>query len=250
MVRTGKRRIQKEEFVFFHVQYSEIMRIKNEPVGGNGMNDFLNQIRQPIQLPPRKKVLYSTLLFLTGVLLGVISKVLDTTPSNNLPYFLEIMDLRNFFSRIGVWIFLAVLISLYSKSPVRAAVNVCLFFIGMIGSYYLYTIYIASFFPKSYMMIWISLTILSPFLAFLCWYAKGKGKIAIFISAMIFLVISRQTFTFGMWYFDVLYRMELLLWLATIFMLYQTPKQMMKVVFIGMLLYFVTSSFHPLGGLL
>lgn len=79
-------------------------------------------------------------------MLGVISKVLDTTSSNYLPYFLEILDLRNFFSRKGVWLFLAVIISVYSKSPIRAAINVFLFFVGMVSSYYLYTVMVAGFF--------------------------------------------------------------------------------------------------------
>jgi hypothetical protein len=39
----------------------------------------------------------------------------------------------------------------------------------------------ASIFPKLYMMIWIVLAVISPFIAFVCWYAKGQGIIAIFI---------------------------------------------------------------------
>ncbi len=130
--------------------------------------------------------------------------MLDTIPSNYFPYFIEILDLRNFFSRMGVWIFLAVIISLYSKSPIRSAINVFLFFVGMIGSYYLYTVLVADFFPKFYMMIWIMMTCISPLLAFVCWYAKGKGIIAISISTIIFMFISRQAFAFGFWYFDII----------------------------------------------
>ena len=75
------------------------------------MIHFLNEIRRPIEIPLSRKLLYSTLLLITGVILGVISKVLDTTPSNYLPYFLQVFDLRNFFSGMGIWIFLAVVIS-------------------------------------------------------------------------------------------------------------------------------------------
>src|SRR5699024_7916071 len=132
-----------------------------------------------------------------------ISKVLDETASNLLPHFLEVLDLRNFFSRMGVWIFLALLISVYSKSPIRAAINVFLFFVGMVGGYYLYTVTIAGFFPKSYMLIWIFMTFVSPFIAYICWYAKGKGITATAISSIIFMFISRQTFAFGFWYFDI-----------------------------------------------
>src|SRR5699024_6086905 len=149
---------------------------------------------RPMRISLSKKFLYSALIFIAGVILGTISKVLDTTPSNYLPYLLEMFDLRNFFSRIGIWIFLAVVISVYSKSPVQSAVNVFLFFAGMVGSYYLYTVLVAGFFPKSYMMIWIIMTCISPLFAFVSWYAKGKGIIAIFISSIIFVFISRQAF--------------------------------------------------------
>ncbi|MFJ7826619.1 hypothetical protein [Psychrobacillus sp. NPDC096623] len=107
--------------------------------------------------------------------------------------------------------FLAVVISVYSKSPVLSAVNVFLFFVGMVGSYYLYTVLVAGFFPKSYMMIWIIMTCISPFLAFVSWYAKGTGIIAISISSIIFVFISRQAFTFGFWYFDIRNILEFLL---------------------------------------
>lgn len=214
------------------------------------MKDFLNEIRKPISISLTKKFLYSTLIFIAGITLGLVSKMLETTLSNSLPYFLEVLDLRNFFSRMGVWLFLAVLISLYSKSALRSAINVFLFFVGMVGSYYLFTVLIAGFFPKSYMMIWIIMTCISPFLAFVCWYAKGKGIIAISISSIIFMFISRQAFVFGFWYFDIRDNLELLLWIATIFVLYQSPKQIFKVATIGLLLYFFSAQINLFWGML
>lgn len=151
---------------------------------------------------------------------------------------------------MGVWIFLAVLISVYSKSAVRAAVNVFVFFVGMVGSYYLYTVMIAVFFPKSYMMIWIMMTVISPLMAFVCWYAKGKGIIAIIISSIILMFISRQAFAFGFWYLDVINILEFLLWIAMIFVLYQSPKQIIKVLVIGFVLMFLTAQTNLFWGIL
>lgn len=214
------------------------------------MINFLNKIRRPIKISLLKKLFYSVSLFIVGVILGIISKVLDTTPSNYLPYFLEILDIGNFFSRMGVWIFLAVVISVYSKSPIRSAINVFLFFGGMVSSYYLYTVLVAGFFPKSYMMIWIIMTWISPLFAFLCWYAKGKGIIAVSISSIIFMFISRQTFGYGVWYFYIKYNLELILWVAMIIVLYQSPKQIIKVVTIGLILRFFTAEINILWGML
>lgn len=208
------------------------------------MKDFLNEIRRPQNISLPRKILYSTSIFVIGIILGVISKLLDSTASNLLPYFLEVLDLRNFLSRIGVWLFLGVMISVYCKSPIRAAVNVFLFFAGMVGSYYLYTVTISGFFPKAYMMIWIIMAIISPILAFICWYAKGEGIFAIFISSIILMFISRQAFAFGFWYFDIRYILELLIWIAMIFVLYQSPKQILKTLALGLLLYFLTSQIN------
>lgn len=214
------------------------------------MINFFNEIRRPIKILLSRKLLYSASIFIIGVILGVISKVLDTTPSNYLPYFLEILDIGNFFSRMGVWIFLAVVISVYSKSPIWSAINVFLFFVGMVSSYYLYTVLVAGFFSKSYMMIWIIMTCISPLFAFVCWYAKGKGIFAMSISSIIFMFISRQTFGFGVWYFYIKYNLELLLWIAIIFVLYQSPKQIIKVVAIGLILRFLTAEINLFWGML
>lgn len=207
-------------------------------------------MRRPIKIPFSKALLHSAVLFFIGIILGVVSKMLDETASNLLPYFLETLDLRNFLSRMGFWLFLAVLISVYSKSPIRSAINVFLFFTGMVSSYYLYTVMIAGFYPKTYMMIWVIMTILSPFLAVICWYAKGQGIVAVAISSIIFMFLSRQAFAFGFWYFDITNMLELLLWIATIFILYQSPKQIMQVIAIGFLLYLFTAQINFFWGML
>lgn len=88
------------------------------------MKDVLNKIRKPEKLSLSKKVISSALIFVVGVISGVISKMLDTTAINALPRLLQVLDLGNFLSRIGVWIFFGVVISVYSKSPIRAGINV------------------------------------------------------------------------------------------------------------------------------
>lgn len=214
------------------------------------MLESLNRIRQPKPIPLPQKLLYSLLLLLAGVLLGTVSKLLDTTPANLLPPLLESLDLRNFFSRIGVWLFITVVISVYATTPFRAAVNVFLFFAGMVGSYYLYTVFVAGFYPKAYMMLWIALTLVSPFLAFLCWYAKGSAMLSVCLAAVIVLFLTRQAFAFGFWYLNIKNCPEFILWIATGFVLYQSPKQLAKVVGLGILLFFLSTPSHLLGGLL
>ena len=128
------------------------------------MKSFLDDIRKPDKTDSVvKQIIQSILLFSTGLLLGVLSKHLDYIPSNELPYLIEVLDLRNFLGRLAIWILFAVILSVYSKTPVRAGVNIFLFFTGLLVSYYAYTIFIAGFFPKNYILIWIGLALLSPF---------------------------------------------------------------------------------------
>lgn len=211
------------------------------------MNKFFTKIRKPTEASLFKKCIATISIFFIGIFFGVISKILDETPSNALPFLLEILDLRNFFSRIGVWIFISIIISFYSISPVRAGINVFSFLGGMVGSYYFYTIYIAGFFPKSYMIIWIVITIFSPLLAFICWYAKGKGFFAMLIASIILMFLARQSFAFGFWYFDISYWLEFILLLVMIIILYKTPKQIILVVTLGLVLFLLTAQINLWG---
>ena len=134
------------------------------------------------------------------------------------------VDLRNVFSEIGIWIFLAVTISVFSKTPLRAGLNLFLFFAGMTVNYHLYTIVFSGFNPKSYMMIWYGITAVTPILAFICWYAKGNHKISIMISAGILAVMLRVSFSIAIWYFSFKSVIDTLLFLGTMIVLYTKPK--------------------------
>ena len=174
------------------------------------MNKFLNNIRcVNKQIPLSKKIFYSIAILLLGIVLGIVSKFLDTTPSNELPCIIESLDFRNFFGRFAIWILIAVCISIYSNSSIRAAINVFGFFVGMVTSYYLYSKFVAGFFPRSYALIWFGITAISPLLAFVCWYAKGKSKPAFMLSILILAVLFNMTFVYGWGYFEARSVLEL-----------------------------------------
>lgn len=166
-----------------------------------------------------KKILHSIAVLFFGIVLGTVSKFLDTTPSNELPFIIERLDVRNFLGRFAIWILIAVCISIYSNSSIRAAVNVFTFFLGMVTSYYLYSKFIAGFFPRSYAMIWFGLTAISPLLAFVCWYAKGKSKISLAISSLIIAVLFNMTFSYGWIYFGIYSSLELIVFICGLIIL-------------------------------
>lgn len=168
------------------------------------MDSFFNKIRrEEAPIPMRRQIVHTVAVLLLGIGLGIFSKFLDNTASNALPAILEYLDLRNFLGRFDIWLLIALCISVYSRSSIRAALNVFVFFAGMVSSYYLYSELVAGFFPKSYAVIWFGLTAISPLLAFICWYAKGTSRVSFALSVIIIAVLFNASFTYGWFYFDV-----------------------------------------------
>lgn len=168
------------------------------------MNKYLNKIRSiENEIPFNRKVINTVLILCFGIVLGTFSKFLDTTASNDLPFIFEYLDIGNFLGHFAIWLLIALYIAIYSRSSIRASLNVLVFFVGMVSSYYLYSTFVAGFFPKNYAMIWFGFTAISPLLAFICWYAKGKNKISFMLSAIIIGILFNFTFIYGWIYFDV-----------------------------------------------
>ena len=170
------------------------------------MNKFLNDIRgteNPI--PVKNKIINTTIILFLGIALGTFSKYLDFRQAELPGMIMAIdgaLDIHNFLGRFAIWVLIALCISIYSNSAIRASINVFAFFIGMVASYYLYSNYIAGFFPRSYALIWFGFTVVSPLLAFVCWYARGKSKQALILSAMILAVLFNMCFVYGFGYFS------------------------------------------------
>ena len=144
----------------------------------------LNDIRSPGQKSQKDKILCTASSLIAGILLGVFSKWLDSIALDNNIWWhriIEKLDLGNFFSEMAIWLLISLAIAVFSSSALMAALNVFAFFAGMCAAYHLYSILFAGFNPSSYMVIWYAITLVSPVLAALCWYAKGKGTIPIFL---------------------------------------------------------------------
>lgn len=185
--------------------------------------EFLNKIREPNpKISTGNKILMSAGIAFAGVLLGVFQKYIDG--GAEMPQILQSLDIVNYFGRFAVWLLLGTMISVYASSPVRAAVNTFLFFISMVAAYYLYCHFISGFLSVSYMMIWIILSFASPFIAFICWYAKGKGIAAIAISAAILGVIFSQAFLITQGFY-VTHILEVLTWIVAMIVLRRKPKE-------------------------
>ena len=176
---------------------------------------YLEKVRIPEQhYSKTKEALYTVGVLALGICLGAFSKFLDFRQAE-LPGVLMLidraLDVHNFLGAFAPWIVLAVFISIKSSSPIRAGINVFVLFVGMVTSYYA--------------MIWSLFTLLSPVLAFFCWYAKGKGWIAFIISAGILGFIINGTLSYGMWYVDIRSYLHLLTLILGIIILHKSTKE-------------------------
>ncbi len=188
---------------------------------------FFEQIRKPSKNVSLNRQIVITLgIILLGFFLGVLQKWIDGTGGSYLPLILQQLDIGNYFGRLAIWILLGTIISVYSESPLRAAINTFIFFISMLAGYYLYCNYILGFFPRTYMMMWIVIAFASFFMAYICWYAKGNGAIAIIISSVIIGVLLAQAFNLNVTQgFYVYHSLEVLTWLIGVILLRRTPKE-------------------------
>lgn len=189
------------------------------------MKTFLEKIRTPEKGVSLKIQMTVTIgIILLGFALGVLQKWMDGSPSNIFPWLIQQLDIRNYFGQLSIWILLATVISVYSKTPLRASINTFLFFISMLAGYYLYCNYVLGFLPRTYMMIWVVISFASIFMAYICWYAKGEGIIAIIISSAIIGVLFAQAFSITQ-VFYLYHFMEMITWGIGVIILYRKPKE-------------------------
>ena len=94
----------------------------------------------------------------------------------------------------------------------------------MLAGYYLYCNYVLGFLPKAYMMMWVMISFATFFIAYICWYAKGEGVIAIIISSAIIGVLFAQAFSLTQGFY-VYHLMEVVTWFIGVIILYRKPKE-------------------------
>ncbi len=186
----------------------------------------------------KRKIINTILILIAGIILGIFSKWLDSLEINSNIWWqsiIERLDLNNFFSNMAIWIFLVITISVFSKTPLRAVINVFCFLIGMNISYHLYTIYVCGFNPKNYMMTWYIITLLSPIFSYVCWYAKSDKKISSLITGLVLIPVCESCFNIGMWYFDTNGILYTLTFIGTCIVLYKKPIDLTVGLVIGLI---------------
>lgn len=180
------------------------------------LTERLGEIREPKEIKSKAASAAASIgLLLLGAALGAMSKQFDLSGN---PF-------AGVFSDLPVWLLAALVIAVFSFTPVKAAVNVFLFYAGMNAVYHIWSIRFAGFDPGSYMLIWYGLTLISPLLAAFCWYARGRGKAALAADCVILAVLATFCFTFGWVYFGFRTLESALIFAAAAAVMHRTPKQ-------------------------
>ena len=193
--------------------------------GRTRWEERLGKVRMPgKELSFQKKIVITTMILAIGCLLGVTQKWLDGVPYNVLPVWLQNLDLANYFGRLSFWILMSVVISVFSENPLRASVNTFSFLASMLVGYYVYCKLAEGFLPVSYMMIWILAALVSIPVSFVCWYARGKGAVAIGLSAVILAVMFSQAILITQGFY-VTHLPDFLTWGLGLVILYRKPKE-------------------------
>lgn len=114
----------------------------------------------------------SLAIFILGLIMGSISKLLDIYTTN----------LGNIFSQMSIWILIGVIISIRSQTKTRAAINVFSFCVGMLITYYVTAELTSSVYSMTYIYGWSAFTLCSPLFAVLAWMTNHRGVLPLIIS--------------------------------------------------------------------
>lgn len=126
----------------------------------------------------KKIVLNPISMFIIGLLLGIISRLLDIYTQN----------LGNIFSQMAIWILFGTLISIYSESKKKAMINIFPFCIGMLITYYVVAMITKGVYSNTIILGWSIFAFFSPILAYFTWITKEKGIFPKIISIGIILI--------------------------------------------------------------
>lgn len=172
-----------------------------------------------------KKIIDFILCLVLGIILGITSKYLDTVALDGSWITSVLHFFANLFTRLGIWVLIATMVAAYSTTLIRAAINTFVFFIGMLISYYLYSAYLFGFFPTNYFILWGSIALVSPLLAVVVWIAKNNDHLAHILPAFPMGFLLSLSLGMGLFYVDLTYFEELIMYVVLCLVFYKHPKQ-------------------------
>ncbi|MFM9278588.1 DUF6518 family protein [Paenibacillus jiagnxiensis] len=210
----------------------------------------LNQVRATIKSNTKHKTLSIVYAIIIGAVLGIVAKLVDSPNIN------PIFD--NIGGRLGIWIFVATLLSVFSYSPKLAAIRVFAFFAAMLAVYYAYTTLFLHFFPQRAIIFWSICAAVSPFCAYIMWYARGNGLFSNIVLALPITLLLSEGFELRNAYLPIHHHYYLIPWLMGIYiimiivLLLLIPKkrsEYLVIFLISIFLSFIVINFRIIGSI-
>ena len=196
------------------------------------LKESLNEIRQKERsdLSINQKFIKVLIVFIFGAIMGIFAKYTDGTLVGLIGTYL------------GIWIFIATLISVYSKTPEVAALHVFIFFVAMLLAYYIYSMKLFGFFPSYYFLGWMGLCLLTPIGAYIVWYGKGNHLISSVFASLPISVLLWEGYSFYYTlsmpqFLDIIFAVLLL------FIFSKNSKQILRTILISLVLFFIILKF-------
>lgn len=125
-----------------------------------------------------KRLLHPFYMLCFGLMLGMVARLLDIYTTN----------LGEVFSQMAIWILTGTLISIYSKTARKAMLNVLLFCLGMLLTYYAVAAFSHGVYSGEYIIGWTIFALCSPVMAYFAWLTKQRGIFPKIVSAGIVAV--------------------------------------------------------------
>jgi hypothetical protein len=212
------------------------------------VNNKLNQIRTTHKSSTKQTAFSIVNAMIIGVILGLAAKLVDAPGIN------PIFD--NIGGRLGIWVFVSTLLSIFSYSPKLAAVKVFTFFVSTLTVYYVYTVLFLHFPPMKAIIFWGICAVISPVCAYIMWYARGNGLFSYIVSALPITILLSEGFKLRHAYLPIHTHYYLIPWLmgiylimifALLFFLPKNKTQFLIVLPIALMLSFIMIYFNVLG---
>lgn len=171
----------------------------------------LKQVRIENKSTTKQKLFSIISVIIFGFILGLAAKLTDYPEIN--PAFSDISG------RLGMWIFTATLLSIFSYSPKLAAAKTFFFFTAVLAIYYVYTVTFLHFFPEKGIFFWSVCAIISPVCSYFMWYAKGDSPISIVLSALPIAILLAEGFELRHAYLPIHRHYYLIPWLMAVYVM-------------------------------
>ncbi|WP_153732765.1 DUF6518 family protein [Sporosarcina obsidiansis] len=172
----------------------------------------LTWVRITKKTTTKQKVISIVNALIIGGILGLLAKIVDN------PYYID-LGFTDIGDRLGIWIFVATLLSVFSYSPKLAAVKVFAFFGAVLTVYYVYTVLFLNFFPAREIVFWSMCAAVAPVCAYMMWYSRESGFFSNIMLALPITVLLSEGVELRNAYLPIHTHYYLIPWLMGIYLL-------------------------------